>query len=59
MTAATLLVGCVNTASDSVVADRSAASRKACANALAAGVITEAQEECLTMLDILKAGFDE
>jgi hypothetical protein len=59
MIAMTLNAGCVNIANEEVVADRSAASRKACASALAAGVITKAQEECLTMLDVLSAGFGE
>lgn len=59
MIAVTLSAGCVNMGSDSVTDERSAPHRKACANALAAGVITEAQAACLSMLDVLKAGFGE
>ena len=49
----------MNMGSDSVTDERSAPHRKACANALAAGVITEAQAACLSMLDVLNAGFGE
>lgn len=55
----TLLTACASSVSEDVVAQRTLEARRACANALAGGDITQAQVACLTALERLSAGFGE